>query len=83
MKGVFLREFYSSTSSPKVREMLPSQWPIPTLCLGTNGSDVVFNYLSLLTMVFSLIFGFNELGNLGHCVLVDTLILSSAKYVIR
>lgn len=40
----------------------------------------MFSYLSLPTMIFSL--GLNELGNLGHCVLVDILILPSAKYVI-
>lgn len=42
----------------------------------------MFNYLSLSTILFSLILGFNELGNLGHCALVDTLIFSPAKYAI-
>lgn len=65
------------------KENVASHWPIPTLRSGTNGrdvGDVVFSYLSLPTMIFSL--GLNELGNLGHCMLVVILILPSAKYVI-
>lgn len=48
-------ELYSSTSPPKVRKTVASQWPIPTLRVGANGSEVVFNYPSLPAVILLLI----------------------------
>ena len=78
-----MSEFYSCTSPPKVKKKPACQWPIATLCLAKNGRDVVFNYLSLPTVIFSLILGFNEIVNQDRCVLVDIFVLPSAKYVTR